>query len=362
MVKIYNNINKSIKTNETKINVIRKNTIVGSGVSTYIECNNKIYSLSSGNSMSCITKNEINNINIITNIGGIFPTYDLSSILPVDNRLNEEIFYYIEPWAPIKELNSDYGKTLIIDFDANVKGSEKNLFHYDTEIFTLLNPGIFLNLSSSFNNNYVQSKDKYYEKFMKLVENQYKKEKSNTNSNGMKNSDESSRMFIAQELVEKMDKVKLNNYRYDKTLMKVDDINKGLNKEESRIILFRKMDNGSPLLGVWDKDKFVGDLGVESYIDYKTKDNKLILYSYYHDLRTLEIPLEKGETYYVNVDFDIGWEENTIEFLQVSKDYFEKLEDSFCKITFDESKITPLMKKRLEKGSKIIKEKFIINN
>lgn len=325
LVTKYNATKSPVLANQTRMNIIRPDSFYGAGKNIYISCNNKTYSIANNSYISCITESDLNTIQVIYNNGVLIPSYHLMYNYYVDGKFGSDIFLYQSMSEVIKEIDSDYGKTLIIEA-GDRKGNEiNNLFSWNTQSFSLLNPSQSLAHTKNIAlKEYLNGQDSHNE--------------------------------TTEDMVDKMSKIQLNNFRFDKTLMKVDDTNISVSEDESRIILFRNKDNGSTYLGIWGQDKFIGDVGVESYIDYRTKEKKITFISYYHDFREKTIALEKGKTYYLNVDFDFGWNTNTIEFNEVSEDIFNKSAQEFCKISLDNEKITPLMRKRLDAGLEIIQQ------
>lgn len=141
LIKQYDSKVKQVKKDEMRINLIRKNTIIGAGNDTYVICNHKTYKLSSGSYMSCFSNSEINTL-LLGQLSLL--TMHHGGVVRADHDLGNELYYYLEPMKPVRKIDADYAKTLMMDFGEPVKMREKNPFGYNTELAHLLNPA-FIN-------------------------------------------------------------------------------------------------------------------------------------------------------------------------------------------------------------------------
>ena len=145
----------------------------------------------------------------------------------------------------------------------------------------------------------------------------------------------------------------LNPFLVDIDILKYENNISNLDNSKSRIIFFRFDDNLLPKISIWSEDKLIGAISNEEYIAVDVEPGLHSFFTKYGAWGLIDINAKSGETYYVDVDNILGWSEIYTK-LKPTKEIPEL--SKFKRVIVDESKITPLIQKRLDAALPYIKE------
>lgn len=332
---------------------IRNYKFRAGGIDNFVECNNKRFLLENGEYTYCKIKKGINTISYGKYTPGLFLTPILKSentyssqYITHDFSNDKYLFMEIKvddyKGMMFLKISKDealkYLKNADLDFhspiDNGINGNNLNV--------SLLNPSMTFYFDSKIKD--FKIKSKILDDYQISVEKEFqtiKKEEAEKKEIAEKEilndpmahqefqnivlSDREIKKQAQKRAYSNMSDTEKINYILEPSFMRLDNKqNKKLDKNKSKIVLFRNSDNGNLFTGIWTKEDYIGSLMRQSYIELETDKDELTFYTNYAKWEFLNIKLEKGKTYYVNIDFSMGWENNSIELSKSNKKEFEK--------------------------------------
>lgn len=365
----YQNKKQKIKSDEKIIYIIKSYNLMGRSSTSYVECNNKRFRINSGEYIPCITKSNINTISYGRVEPGLFFTPLLESentyaseYITIDYPKEKEMFYLVKPFVGkkvLKKIDKKLGESYIGNEDFKIAKSINNSTQGNSYSIALFNPSLIYTMTKQ----YLDS-DVLLQNFNKKVHNTFQELKETRDSetqdvltNNHKRVSDTDLKEKAQDIViNKMSENELLKLYFSKTLMKLDDRSNitDENEKDAKIIIYRGKDNGNSQVGLWTDDKYLGSLMVETYLEFRSSKNKLNLYSKYGKMQHLTINLEKGKTYYIEADSEIGWNDVYTSLTLKSKEDFNQ-DKAIKKITVDNNKINKNYQERINLALDIIK-------
>ena len=383
LVEKYNKMAPEVKDNETLLYVIKSDTFVRSDVPNIIEVNGELQPLDNGEYLEYRLTEQINTLAFFQGSSGVFGSSILSTegsypfkYIALDNPRGDTIFYYLEhvidSSVPIvKKIDNNFGKTLIMHTNYQRSSQKKKPTKGDGYEIALLNPSLIYFSDyenwpkNKFHQNFENKVNAYFQKLkteQQTRENLRKNDSFNFNKTNNSDdfdisTDKSLLKEANREIRGNMSKKDLSQLTLSGTLMKLDPTpSKKVNNKTSRVIIYREADNGSPLVGIWTKNEYLGSLMGETYIELITMKSDFTFYTRNGKWQTLNLRLKNGVVYYIRVDYERGWEKNyTSLHLSTEKDF--KYNQGIKKIILDEDKINKNYKERLRLALKILADK-----
>ena len=354
--------------------------IINNFTNLLVECNDKRYLVDKNEYLPCTINRPINTIAIAYINPGVYGSKLLetenaypTTYLAVDNVSDKELFYLYNfessgPSMPImsfKKIDPQVGMSIVGNPEYKITKSFNKPTAATGHEIGLLNPSLFYymtkqdletNKLQQDLNNKIDTTFQVLKKEEEKKKEEKKKDLLKTYDDDFKTTDTELREEASKTVIGEMSQDELLKLYFSKTLMKLDK-NPITTKdgESAKIIIYREKDNGNSLVGLWTEDEYVGSLMVQSYLKFETTKNELNLYTKYGTWKKLNIKLEKGKTYYIEADSEIGWEDVYTSLNIKTKEDFDTHEN-MNKVSIDNDKINENYQLRIKQALKLIKQ------
>ena len=377
LIENYQNKKQKLNNDERVIYIIRNDGFAGKGAKFFVECNDKRFRINAGEYIPCVTKSDINTISYGRIMPGLFFTPILevektyaSGYHTVDHSGEKEIFYLLKPDVSKKvlsKIDKELGKSYIGNENFKISSNINKSTQGNSHSISLFNPSLIYTITQQDleSNELVQNFNKKVDNtFLDLKKTKDIEKQNVLNSESLSDnvlnseslSDRELREKASEVIISKMSEDELIRLYLSKTLMKLDDNppTANENKKDAKIIIYRKKDNGNSQVGLWTDEQYLGSLMVETYLEFSTSQNELNIYTKYGKVQKITITLEKGKTYYIEADSEVGWSDIYTSLTVKSKEDFS-LNETMNKVTIDNNKINKNYQDRINHALDIIK-------
>jgi len=148
----------------------------------------------------------------------------------------------------------------------------------------------------------------------------------------------------------------INKNSKDKlSFMKKDDTSYPVN-HQAKIIVYKRDKSLFDTFNIWTKEKYIGGLTDNTFIEIKPTNSNLDLYLYAYNWNTkTNVNLKNKNTYYFEADGNIGLTENTVMLIPRQNKDFEEIKNTLTKIKIDKTKINADLNYLIEDGLELIR-------
>lgn len=375
----YPNLEKiEMKEDEQIVYFIREDTILGAAINTFVECNNKRFLLKYGEYTYCKIKKGINTISHGQHTPGLFFTPILeiqhsyaSSYMAHDFSNDKELYMFVgvkgDKGIYISKITKDEASEYLKNGNYDFRLPVDNGINGNNHLVALLNPATLLAYDSKINNLKIQGEALDNDQLKLEIEKEFQilKNKAIEKKEQMKmieiplEDDNILKKRAEENVVASKGKIYEINFFLERngiSFIRADENRiHELDKNKSRIVLYRESDNGNWFAEIWTKDQYIGGLLRNTYLEIETDQNDLTLFTNYGKWELINLKLEKGKTYYVRADFSLGWEINSIQLLNSNENEFEK--QKLYQLYIDDNKMLNNYKIRINEALKLINSK-----